>query len=362
MTQVDRRRNRAPRFRISTSPISGLAWPVFFLLVAIITLTSSTVAAQPNSSFSLSISGLKIRATAVDGSPGLTYAWGFGDGASKSGRSASHEYDEPGNYTVTLRVSDSSNNRSISYEDITVKRARSSGRSKVAEEVREEQPPPQLPVPQTCQTLSDGAIKVMTNGAGAQCQIIDGPAGIGNRDIIDAGPILAVDIWGDVGTGAEVCFELSGSITLLDATTSPRRAVTLEIFATDGWTCAQLTGPGTAVLLPGESAVEEDSSAPDGISINVPPGIWNDGSPAVELDDCRVRTRVFTRFRQAPGGDSFGTTIIRYGRTFAARARTDHWFNIVHDDIPGWISAYLVRTDGDCDPRVDSESGETIGD
>lgn len=38
---------------------------------------------------------------------GLTYAWDFGDGAGSDGQVAAHEYTSPGEYTVTLTVTDS---------------------------------------------------------------------------------------------------------------------------------------------------------------------------------------------------------------------------------------------------------------
>ncbi len=350
------RRNRAPRIRIPVARRLGLALPALFLLTAIFTLTSAKVLAQPNSSFSLSIRGLQLSATAVDGRAGLSYSWSFGDGASKSGRSTSHKYGAPGDYTVTLRVTDSSSRTSISYEDITVRRSGSNGKSK--KKTHDDQPR-YRPAPQTCQTIAISAIKVMTQGAGAQCQIVDGTAGIGNQGVIDAGPLFAVDVWGDVGAATQVCFEQSGSITLLDASTAPRRAIALAVYETDGWTCAQLTGPGTAVLLPGDPVVVDEPPASVSRGIFVPPDIWDDESPLVALDDCRVRTRVFTRFRQAPGGDSYGSTVIRYGMTFTASARTDHWFYIEYDGKLGWISAHLVRTAGDCDPPIASEAGET---
>ena len=65
--------------------------------VAVIT-TSATTGIAP---FSVAISG--------SGSTGSisSYSWNFGDNSAGSGQSVTHIYNEPGNYTITLTVSDS---------------------------------------------------------------------------------------------------------------------------------------------------------------------------------------------------------------------------------------------------------------
>ena len=40
------------------------------------------------------------------GGPALTFLWNFGDGATQEGRQVSHRYSFPGNYIVTLKISD----------------------------------------------------------------------------------------------------------------------------------------------------------------------------------------------------------------------------------------------------------------
>ncbi|MGH9310404.1 MAG: PKD domain-containing protein [Vicinamibacterales bacterium] len=55
------------------------------------------------------------------GNPIATYSWDFGDGSTASGRTATHSYDEPGTYRVTLTVADQSGRSDVSEpEDIEV--------------------------------------------------------------------------------------------------------------------------------------------------------------------------------------------------------------------------------------------------
>ncbi|MGC8725115.1 MAG: PKD domain-containing protein [Thermoplasmata archaeon] len=82
------------------------------------TTMTSTIIAKPTSgnvplnvSFSAQVSG---------GNAPYTYTWSFGDGNSGTGVSVSHVYNQIGNYTVTLKVSDSSGNTATSNTVIKV--------------------------------------------------------------------------------------------------------------------------------------------------------------------------------------------------------------------------------------------------
>ena len=81
-----------------------------------------------------------------------------------------------------------------------------------------------------------------------------GRDGIGNQAVLDDGFIDAVDVWGYVEQGVEVCFPQLGQLILLDATTSPRVMVPLNAYSKDGMTCTSLDRPGTVVLKAGPPA------------------------------------------------------------------------------------------------------------
>ena len=123
---------------------------------------------------------------------------------------------------------------------------------------RKEKVPTAIPTPRppavTCPALSavSGIAVRATYGleSGIQCQRIDG-GGIGIQSIVDAGFIDAVDIWGYVVQGVEVCFPQAGRLLFLDARTSPRAVAPLESTVVNGMTCASISTPGSLVLMPG---------------------------------------------------------------------------------------------------------------
>ena len=72
-----------------------------------------------------------------------------------------------------------------------------------------------------------------------------GRDGIGNQAVLNAGFMDAVDVYGYAEQGVEVCFPGSGSVVLLDATTSPRAPASPQSYSHNGKTCATIDRPGT---------------------------------------------------------------------------------------------------------------------
>ncbi len=85
--------------------------------------------------------------------------------------------------------------------------------------------------------------------SGVHFRQLDG-AGIGIQSIIDAGYLAALDVYGYVEQGVEVCFPQIGRVVFLDARTMPRAIVPLESTVRDGMTCVSISSPGSLVLLP----------------------------------------------------------------------------------------------------------------
>ena len=110
------------------------------------------------------------------------------------------------------------------------------------------------PVPRTCDALADSGVTV-AGSLGVQCQQVSG-GGIGIPSVIDAGVLDAVDVWGYIGQGVEICFPQAGTITFLDAATSPRSIAPVETYRRGDATCAFLNRPGTVVLAPGQTTAE----------------------------------------------------------------------------------------------------------
>ena len=85
--------------------------------------------------------------------------------------------------------------------------------------------------------------------SGVHFRQLDG-AGIGIQSIIDAGPLAALDVYGYVEQGVEVCFPQIGRVIFLDASAMPRAITTLPATVKNGMTCVYLNSPGSLVLLP----------------------------------------------------------------------------------------------------------------
>ncbi|MCY4526355.1 MAG: hypothetical protein OXB89_07080, partial [Anaerolineaceae bacterium] len=94
-------------------------------------------------------------------------------------------------------------------------------------------------------------VEMRDSVAGTHCQRVDA-SGVGVASIVEAGFVYAVDVWGEVPAGVQLCLAATGSnFRFLDAKTSPRAMSSLTAWSDDGKTCATLPGPGTLVLMPG---------------------------------------------------------------------------------------------------------------
>ncbi|MBT8041142.1 MAG: PKD domain-containing protein [Xanthomonadales bacterium] len=83
---------------------------------------------EPLASFSVDCDGREClldagSSTAADGSI-TSYDWSFGDGSTGTGSAVSHRYDEDGNYTVTLKVTDGKKDSGVSRRIVRVESER----------------------------------------------------------------------------------------------------------------------------------------------------------------------------------------------------------------------------------------------
>ena len=107
--------------------------------------------------------------------------------------------------------------------------------------------------PSTCRSMPDSGIVISGFHNSTQCQRLDG-GGIGIPSIIEAGFIDAVDVWGYVLPGTQVCFRQSGgSFIFLDAETSPRTIIELSLSyhiedSVSKMICTQIDRPGSVIL------------------------------------------------------------------------------------------------------------------
>ncbi len=188
-------------------------------------------------------------------------------------------------------------------------------------------PPPRV---HTCEHLPENIVVYATAGlrSGVQCQEIN-ERGVGIQSVIDQGILLAVDVWGYVDPGAQVCFRGSGSLIFLDAANAPRQASKMASVSSENWTCGTIHRAGSLVLV--QSAQDAHSATP----------------AVVALTSCQVRALEALNFRNAPAG-SIIYGLVPKGATLNANARNADWFQVNRAGLDGWISADFVDATGNC--------------
>ena len=190
------------------------------------------------------------------------------------------------------------------------------------------------PAVYTCETLPAEFVVRSEIGLrqGVQCQVLT-ESGVGIQSVIDMGIIGAVDVWGEVGAGVEVCVLGRGSMVFLDAAGVPRAASTIASYHQGDMTCASLKSAGSLVLL-AQGGSYSDAPVAE--------------SAAQAPSSCQVRTTESLFFRNAPAG-SGKLGLIPLDATLNSDARTDGWFRVVYSELIGWISADYVETTGTCE-------------
>jgi len=187
-----------------------------------------------------------------------------------------------------------------------------------------------VPHPNTCETLPGATAAVsaeMGLHSGVQCQQVDA-GGIGIQSVIEAGFIDAVDVWGYVEQGVEICFPQAGAITFLDAATMPRSVMPLPSHRVGNMTCVSLDRPGTVVLVP-------------------LPSVPAEAATDTAEQDC-VTTTANLNLRATPAmGDNIIGHVPR-GATLDIISRTWSWVQVDYGGKLGWIGARYVQAEGHC--------------
>ena len=197
----------------------------------------------------------------------------------------------------------------------------------------------------TCESLSsDTASVVATAGlqSGVQCQQVDA-AGIGIQSVIDAGFIDAVDVWGYVEQGLDICFPQLGSIIFLDAATAPRTVTSIDSYRDGESTCLRLNRPGTVVLMPGQPTTVRTTTVPSEPPPLTPVTV---GEPIV--DGCPITTTGHLKLRAEPSLDGEILGFVPRGSTLGVISRTPYWFQVNTQGTTGWIGGAYVSNTGNC--------------
>ena len=182
-----------------------------------------------------------------------------------------------------------------------------------------------LPTPvatSTCDTMPAG-VTILSYEGGTQCRVVGGAA-IADPSIA-ANYTTAVDIYGWLGDGIEVCLAGAGSIAFLDAAYSPRALSYPAYYYANGQTCTALSVPGTVVLQPGPAGPPPEAA----------------GETA-----CTLTTTGNLNFRTAPMGKIMYS--LRKGTSVIATGKVGAWYMVSHHGLDGYVHGGWVTASGNC--------------
>ncbi len=155
---------------------------------------------------------------------------------------------------------------------------------------------------------------------------------------LSRGFVDAVDLWGYITPGIEVCFRRSGtSIIFIDTAKIPRSQTALSVYIdSQGMVCGIINSPGIVVLM------ADGTGAPPTAS----PAPATGGESTKLLNDCIVTTQVWLNFRASPSGTVLYTLAPAVSLT--AEEYRDGWYQVDFYGEKGWLSADYVTPEGSC--------------
>ena len=212
-----------------------------------------------------------------------------------------------------------------------------------------------MPLVQTCLDLPDKYV-VRGIARGTQCQQV-GTDGIGSAELIAQGFLDAIDVWGIVEPGVQVCFREQGALKFLRADSAPRAVSDLAAQRIDGLTCGFIDSAGTVALMrsPGVSNEMSAATADTSAETEIPAQTTeNESQPESDLPqarglvDCPVTASDWLNLRQGPGLSYPILREIPYQTRLTASQRAGDWFMVEYEGDTGWVSASFVSRRGSC--------------
>ncbi len=204
-------------------------------------------------------------------------------------------------------------------------------------------PPPAV---QTCAMLKGSFATISATfglASGVQCQQV-GAAGIGIQSVIDAGFMAAVDVWGYVEQGVEICFPQLGSLTFLDAATSPRSVSTIQSYGDGGNTCTHLTRAGTVVLAPGAPT---ETRAPTAVPAAVTQPVTSTVPGRAEVG-CPILATGHLKLKDTPSSEAEIIGYITRGTSMIVVGRVIGWYQVSHGGQTGWVGGKYTAAAANC--------------
>lgn len=193
-------------------------------------------------------------------------------------------------------------------------------------------PSPTTPTPETCEATSD-TILVTSVSSSIECQALD------TRNLQRMmGYLDAVEITGELNSGAQVCFaNPAGSLIFLTDDRATAQLIELISYSISDMTCGWIDQPGTVFLM---TASIDDLASRVSISENAELSF-------VSLSNCQVTSINIVNFRDAPAGERLDQ-VIPVNTSLVAEAKSSGWFNVNYLGLSGWVSSDFVRTEGTC--------------
>ena len=157
-----------------------------------------------------------------------------------------------------------------------------------------------------------------------RCEVVE-ISDIDKHPAMNAGIVVAVEVWGRVERDVEVCFAGGGSLVFVDPSISPAQVTRLALYESGELLCGLISRSGTVVHV---APLSDDESIP--------------------LNNCLVTTANVLRLRDEAGGSTI-KALVPFRVTLPAKARTASWFFVDFLEMDGWISAGYVQTEGICE-------------